>query len=82
MNHQSLYPYVSAALPRRRFVRGLATGGVLLGMSAWTGLGRAQEAKSASAAAPVLKGTEFDLVIAESPVNFTGKPGVATTING
>ena len=31
---------------------------------------------------PVLKGTEFDLVIAESPVNFTGKPGVATTING
>ena len=30
----------------------------------------------------MLKGTEFDLVIAESPVNFTGKPGVATTING
>ena len=29
-----------------------------------------------------MRGTEFDLVIAESPVNFTGKPRMATTING
>uniref|UniRef100_UPI003F742686 copper resistance system multicopper oxidase n=1 Tax=Thermohahella caldifontis TaxID=3142973 RepID=UPI003F742686 len=32
--------------------------------------------------APVLSGTEIDLVIAESPVNFTGTPRMATTING
>jgi len=30
----------------------------------------------------VLRGTEFDLVITESPVNFTGTVRVATTING
>ncbi|MCK9513508.1 MAG: copper resistance system multicopper oxidase [Pigmentiphaga sp.] len=32
--------------------------------------------------AKVLSGTEFLLEIAESPVNFTGSPRVATTING
>ncbi|MDO8703690.1 MAG: copper resistance system multicopper oxidase, partial [Sulfuricaulis sp.] len=32
--------------------------------------------------APVLTGTEFDLTIAETPVNFTGTPRMATTING
>ncbi len=30
----------------------------------------------------MLRGTEFELVIAESPVNFTGTARVATTING
>ncbi len=71
-----------SSLPRRRFVQGLAAGGVLLGAAAWPGLGRAQERPAASPAAPVLRGTEFDLVIAESAVNFTGRPAVATTING
>ena len=32
--------------------------------------------------APVLSGTEFDLVIEEKPVNFTGKDRFATAING
>ena len=32
--------------------------------------------------APVLSGREIDLVIAETPVNFTGEVGMATTING
>ncbi|MCH7817850.1 MAG: multicopper oxidase domain-containing protein, partial [Proteobacteria bacterium] len=35
-----------------------------------------------SSRASDLTGTEFDLVIAETPVNFTGKPRIATTING
>jgi len=30
----------------------------------------------------ILSGTEFDLTIAKTPVNFTGKPRMATTING
>jgi CopA family copper-resistance protein len=30
----------------------------------------------------VLSGTEFDLVIEHQPVNFTGKPRIATKING
>ncbi|MGA7800299.1 MAG: copper resistance system multicopper oxidase, partial [Gammaproteobacteria bacterium] len=29
-----------------------------------------------------LSGTEFDLVIGEMPVNFTGRPRMATTVNG
>ena len=32
--------------------------------------------------APVLSGTQFDLTIAETAVNFTGKPRIATTVNG
>ncbi|BBP04086.1 copper oxidase [Sulfuriferula plumbiphila] len=32
--------------------------------------------------AKVLTGTEFDLTIAETPINFTGTPRMATSING
>ncbi len=67
-------------VPRRRFVQGLAAGGVLLGLPTFALSARAAETTSGTA--PVLRGTEFDLVIAESAVNFTGTPGVATTING
>ncbi len=69
--------------PRRRFLQGLAAGGVLLGLSSWLGPVRAGVAPGAvTGAAPVLSGTEFDLTIAETPVNFTGAPRLATTING
>ncbi len=70
-------------LPRRRFLQGLAAGGVLLGGSSWLRPASAQEtATTATGTAPVLSGTEFDLTIAETPVNFTGTPRMATTING
>lgn len=73
-------------LPRRRFVQGLAAGGVVAGLSGVTGIAWAQPAERLSGAssgtAPVLRGTEFDLVIGESLVNFTGSARVATTING
>ncbi|MGA3846714.1 copper resistance system multicopper oxidase [Ralstonia nicotianae] len=70
-------------LPRRRFVQGLAAGGVIAGL----GLGSIAPSAAAAGAtalgtAPVLRGTEFDLVIDETPVNFTGKPAMATTVNG
>src|SRR3546814_6879323 len=32
--------------------------------------------------AAILSGTEFNLEIDESPVNFTGTPRMATTVNG
>ncbi|TDY88411.1 UNVERIFIED_ORG: CopA family copper-resistance protein [Herbaspirillum seropedicae] len=69
---------------RRRFVKGLAAGGVLLGLSSRAMQAVAQDAETPASpsAAPVLTGNVFDLVIAESPVNFTGKQTVATTING
>ncbi len=72
---------VSLALPsRRRFVQGLASGGVVLGMAPWSH--PAHAAGSTSIGAPVLQGTEFNLEVAESAVNFTGAPRMATTING
>ncbi|CAJ0683961.1 copper resistance system multicopper oxidase [Ralstonia holmesii] len=71
-------------LPRRRFVQGLAAGGVIagLGLGGFTSSLAAQAASTALGTAPVLRGTEFDLVIDETPVNYTGKPAMATTING
>ena len=54
----------------------------MLGLSPFAGLARAQGTTAATGSAPELRGTEFDLVVAESPVNFTGNPRMATTING
>ena len=69
--------------PRRRFLQGLAAGGVLLAAPPWLTSAAAQgDAGTATGTAPILRGTEFDLTIAESPVNFTGRPRMATTING
>lgn len=59
---------------RRTFVKGLTAGGILGGLGLWrapvwavTGPGQPN----------VLSGTEFDLFIGESPVNFTGHPRTA-----
>ena len=66
---------------RRRFIQGLAGGGVLLGLSPWIKPAWSTQA-SASSEVTHMRGTEFDLTIAESAVNFTGNPRMATTING
>ena len=58
---------------RRRFVQGLAAGGALAAFG-WPRLG--------AAAAPVLIGTDFDLSIGESPVNFTGRTRIGVAVNG
>ncbi|ODU01871.1 copper resistance system multicopper oxidase [Thiobacillus sp. 65-1402] len=81
MPHSSLSLAVPD-LPRRRFVQGLAAGGLLLGLPSAIKPVWANAAATATGSAPVLQGTEFDLVIAETPVNFTGTPRMATTING
>ncbi|MEP7140050.1 MAG: copper resistance system multicopper oxidase, partial [Caldimonas sp.] len=67
------------ALSRRRFVTGAAAGGAL------AGLGLPVSAASATQASDnpnVLSGTEFDLTIGETPVNFTGQASTATAVNG
>lgn len=63
-------------IARRTFVQGLAIGGAVAGLApmAW--------AQQPAPAAPELSGTEFDLEIAELPVNFTGRRRVATVVNG
>jgi CopA family copper-resistance protein len=60
----------------------LAAGGVLTALSTSALRVWAQDMQIAHGTAPVLRGNEFDLTVAESPVNFTGMPGMATTING
>jgi len=69
-------------MPRRRFVQGLASGGILLGLSPFARMAWAQSGDTRTGAPAVLSGTEFNLEIGESPVNFTGNPRMATTING
>ena len=81
MSHSSL-SLVVPDLPRRRFVQGLAAGGLLFGLPSLATQTWAAVADTVIGSAPVLQGTEFDLVIAETPVNFTGRPRMATTING
>jgi len=76
-------PVIVPDLPRRRFLQGLTAGGVMLGLSPWLLSARAGEAPATITGAPqVLAGTEFDLTIAETAVNYTGTPRMATTING
>lgn len=61
-------------LSRRRFIQGLAT----LYLSPWLKTAQARLTTQAE----ILAGTEFNLTIAETPVNFTGAPRMATTVNG
>ena len=63
-------------IARRRFVQGLAIGGAVAGFAP------ALLARSPPVSPAELSGTEFDLEIAELPVNFTGKRRIATAVNG
>jgi CopA family copper-resistance protein len=64
---------------RRRFVQGLAAGGVVAAMAPWP---RGASAAMRAAAPAVLSGTDFNLAIGESAVNFTGRTRHAVTVNG
>jgi len=73
-------------MPRRRFVRGLVAGGVLGGLGGRAAYASAGSSTSASAprrgSPEVLRGTEFDLFIDRTWVDYTGRPSLATTVNG
>ncbi|BAO44475.1 copper resistance system multicopper oxidase [Thiolapillus brandeum] len=65
---------------RRRFVQGLAMGGMaaslgLTSRSLWANAEQQQKM-------PTLRGTDYDLTIGEQVVNFTGTPRIGTTVNG
>jgi CopA family copper-resistance protein len=64
---------------RRRFMQGLAAGGVVAGLGLWT---KPSWALSSAGGPGVLAGTDFDLVIGETPMNFTGRTRTAITVNG
>jgi FtsP/CotA-like multicopper oxidase with cupredoxin domain len=78
--HRIRYAPTPHCVSRRRFVQGLA-GGALAVVSA-RHLGRATAADSGSDAGAVLAGTDFNLEIGALAANFTGRPGVATAVNG
>ena len=75
-------PFAPFRPSRRRFVQGLALGGVAAGL----GLARlpafATESIRLDMKRAVLTGREFDLSIGESPVDFTGATRRATVVNG
>lgn len=65
-------------MPRRRFVQGLALGGVAAGLGLWRGNAMAQ----AMTPRADLRGNHFELEIGELPVDFTGHKRIATVVNG
>ena len=74
-------PHGDISLSRRRFVQGLAAGGMLLGLGLNPGSGLAAP-NSVRLGPPVLRGSRFELTYSPTKVNFTGRERFATAING
>ena len=72
--------FIDGQVSRRTFVKGLAVGGAAAGLGLWRTPAFAQG--NPPVAWTALSGTEFDLRIGETPMNFTGHPRVAFTVNG
>ena len=71
---------VPDGLRRRKFVQGLSLGAWALAAPVeWAG---AEALSTRTGTPPELTGTEFDLRIGATPINITGKPRIATTVNG
>jgi CopA family copper-resistance protein len=73
---------LSPLLPRRSFVQGMAAGGLLLGLGTWATKAKAENPHAAMGQAVELRGNHFDLVLSAATVNVTGKPSMATLVNG
>jgi len=72
----------STARPSRRtFVKGLAVGGAAAALGLWRTPAWAQEG-NLPAQWKTLAGSDFDLRIGETPMNFTGAARLAFTVNG
>ena len=67
-------------ISRRTFVKGLTVAGSAAGLGLWCEPMFAQG--NTRAAWGTLTGTDFDLRIGETPMNFTGNPKIAFTVNG
>ena len=78
--HNSLHTSARALPSRRTFVKGLAIGSGAAAFGSWRTSAWAQG--NPPTAWSNLAGSEFDLRIGETPMNFTGRPKVAYTVNG
>ena len=65
---------------RRTFVKGLAIGATATGLGLWRTMAFAQG--NTPSQWGDLSGTEFDLRIGDTPMNVTGNPRTAITVNG
>ncbi|MDP9091310.1 MAG: copper resistance system multicopper oxidase [Pseudomonadota bacterium] len=70
-------------IARRRLVQGLALGSAAAasGLSCFPSYSRAQSTSSANSP-QTLSGTEFDLTVGDTPINFSGRMMPTTSING
>jgi CopA family copper-resistance protein len=66
-------------MKRRTFVEGLIGGGLLAGSGAW---GRIDDGIPRVAAQAELRGREFELTVGSRAVDYTGRPALATVVNG
>ena len=66
-------------MKRRQFVTGLTLGGIVAGIGLRSG--QLFAAPSLKRGVETLTGNQFHLSIGEQPVNFTGRPRIATTVN-
>ena len=67
-------------LSRRTFVKGLGVAGVGISAGGW-GVPAFAERGNAATSSKEIAGTDFDLRIGETPMNFTGTPRTAFTVN-
>src|SRR5688572_1027336 len=70
-----------SGVTRRTFVKGLAVAGAGVSVGLWGGHAHAAQGIPAARWREI-GGRDFDLRIDETPMNFTGKPRVALTVNG
>ncbi len=75
-------PFEPESQARRRFVKGVAAGGALMGLGVNAFASSSKPSASTLAEPAVLSGTLFNLTYGYSKVNFTGKQRTATAING
>ena len=66
---------------RRTFVKGLGMAGVGISAGVW-GMRAFAQGGNAATSWKEIAGTDFDLRIGETPMNVTGNPRVAFTVNG
>ena len=72
---------VDRRIGRRTFVKGLAVAGAGASLGAW-GTAAAAQGRVTPSPWKEIPGSDFDLRIGETPMNFTGHPRMAFTVNG
>jgi CopA family copper-resistance protein len=80
--YRSRSTLVASSRSRRRFVQGLAGGALAVVSARRFGWAAAADPAAAGDSGAMLSGTEFNLEIGALPVNLTGRPGIATAVNG